>query len=605
MADKLQFQAPTIYTQRASEINFDDGTAQFMSDLSGAFLSIAQEAHQSQLQSEIAQAQQDGALAGSMEGARFKPSERKGIVHKTYNDSGIQSATVQMSIKSQEAVQRIALQNPGNPEIQKHLLDKWSDSFAQDLDPQLLVPFRETFGVLSASQITSAQKERAKVLQSEAISNFNDLELSLQNSLEVVAPKMFAAGTVGEDAARTVETLRKNYIEMLAQNGPSSEYSVGGYKIPAGSGRSGAFTVEEIGAKIREFDKQALSASIKGSFITELEAGRGVGTYFNFVKGNTVLSTVSSDGSIQQTRVDDLLSNEDKEKLGTFMRTHISTLNSFEDANDKRADKARKQYNQTIMDRALKIGFSESRLSDGQIVLQGNPEMLRMLYLQAVNDDSGLVELKTIEGIQSLMETVGTGDIADPQVVSNTKLSVINGDTTRIQDLPEFGLGDQARGELVEMIQKKSSGNHWSNSKRYTTMIDLGKAALAPEAATGFNLFSDPKSQSAQDFAEFKERLMNDILGAEMAGTLPLDINALPGKDEFDIQARARELISEIKQKRTTQEQDPELMKINERINKLTDILNNPDTIAAEAKRARDQLKEANKEKSRIQSRTF
>lgn len=601
MTDLMRYNAPSVFTERMPQINYDDGTVDFLNNLSGAFLDVAQKAHRAQLESEVAEAKKAGALHGTQQGMHFKPSKRGGIVHKAYNDAGIQTASVQMSLKSQEAIRRIAFNNPGNPGAQKQSMEAWADSFAGDLPDDMLVPFRNTFDQLASAQLTKANSDLSKIRQSEAVAKFNDYEANVTNGVEMFAPNMFQSGAVGTDAAKAVETMRKNYVELLAQNGPGAEYSVGGYQIPAAAGRSGAFSVEEIGAKIKEFDKMVLGSAVKGDFLRELEAGRGVSAYFNFVKGNTALTTVGSDGEITQVGVDGVLEIEDKEKIASFMRTHISTLNSLEDAENKKSDRARKDYNDAVMDQALKTAFSVEQGADGRDVLVGNPDALRMQYLNAVNDDSGLVKMDTINDLRSLMETVGSGDIPDPVIVSSTKLSVLNREITSIPALPNNGLGDQARGEMVQLLRQINSGQHWSNSQRYSTSLQLGKAALAPEAATGFALFSDPNKQSSADYAEFQERLMNDVIAAEQAGTLPVDINAMPGKDEFDIQGRAREIIQDIKERRAAVEKDPEIEAINEKIKMQRDILDNPDTKQAEAKKARDELKKLDDQKARIQ----
>ncbi len=604
MVERLQYQSPNIYSERIPSVNYDDGTASFMNQLSGAFLDVAQKAHQAQLKSEVEAAQKDGALHGTMQGASFRPSQRKGLVHRAYNDSGIQAATVKMSMSSQQAIQRIAMANPGNPFAQGQAFEAWADKFATDLPDEMVLPFRENFQQLSMAQLTKSNSELGKIRQSEAVANFNDLETTFTNSIENFAPRMFEAGDVGVDSAQAIETLRKNYIEMLAQNGPGAEYSVGGYRIPAGEGRSNAFSIEEIGAKLQEFDKQVLSSAVKGNFLTELEAGRGVASYFNFVKGNTALTAVDGGGEIRQMSVSDMLDNEEQEGLASFMRTHISTLNSIEAAEDKKADRARNQYNENILDVALQTAFSVQKQSDGSEIVVGNPDALRLQYLEAVNDQTGLVRKSTVDELQSLMETVGTGDIADPSIVSSTKLAIIEGNIRSASDLPPSGLGDKARGEMVQLTRKINSGNHWSNSKRYSTMIDLGKSALAPEAATGFSLFSDPNSESAADFAEFKETLMNDILSAEVAGTLPGDINALPIQGEFDIQGRAKEIIADIKERREVGKSDPALTALESQIKIQQDILNNTDVSKGEAKKARDEMKRLIDERARLQSNT-
>lgn len=601
MADRLQYQAPTIYTDRAAEVNFDDGTADLMRNLSGAFLDVAEKAHQNELKKNVEQAKIDGALAGQEQGAAFKPVKSRGLVHRTYNDSGIQSATVKMSIKSQEAVQRIALSAPGNPELQQMMMKKWSDAYASDLPAELRVPFKQNFDQLALSQLTAANKDLNDVRQSEAIASFNDFESTIMNSVELTAPRMFEAGDVGATSARSIETLRKNYIEMLAQNGPAAEYQVGGYIVPAATGRSGAMDVEEIGAKIKEFDKGVLGAAVKGNFLKELEAGNGVANYFNFVKGKTALTSVDVDGNISQQLVDDILEDEDKEKLATFMRTHISALNSIEAAEDRKEDRARDKYNESVIDQALQQAFSTETLSDGTEVVVGNPDIIRGMYINAVNDETGLVRQETIETLQSMMETIGSGDITDPVVTSKTKLGIIDRSIKSAGQLPQQGLGDKERAESIELLRKVNAGQHWSNSQRYTTMLDLGKAALAPEAATGFTLFGDPNKESAADFAEFKERLMQEVISAEKSGTLPGDINALPADGEFDVQARAQAIIKDIQERRAKGNETPEMNEINSQIKEASDKIKNA-TSDDEAKKAASELKRLNDEKARLQT---
>lgn len=602
MAERLRYNAPSVFSDRAPQVNYDNGTVALMDQLSGAFLDVAQKAHRAELESNVAQAKVDGALAGSRDGMNFRPSKGRGIVHRTYNDSGIQSATVKMSLKSREAISRIAVMNPGNPFAQKQAMESWADGFAQELPQEMIAPFRNTFDQLAAAQLTAANKELGDIRQSEAVASFNDFEASIINSVELYAPKMFLPGAVGTDASKAIETLRKNYVELLAQNGPGVGYTVQGYEVPPAAGRSDAFSVEEIGKKIEEFDKMVLGSAVKGDFLRELEAGRGVGSYFNFVKGTTALTMVGEDGTVTQVPVDNLLTMDDKQEIASYMRTHISTLNSIEAAQDRKIDRAKEKYNEAILDQATQAAFSTEQQADGSEVVVGNADVLRMHYLNAINDQTGMVSLETIEGLQSLMETVGSGEIADPQTISETNLKIINRNIAKISELPTQGLGDEARGEAVQMIRKINSGQHWSNSQRYTSMLTLGKAALAPEAATGFNLFSDPNSASAADFAEFQESLMSEILAAEKLGILPADINALPTKEEFDIQGRARELIKEIKERRAEGEKDPEIDALNSQIKNFNDILNNPDTPDDEAKRVRNELKRVMDQKTKLQS---
>jgi len=403
---------------------------------------------------------------------------------------------------------------------------------------------------------------------------------------------LFIAGEVGTDAGKSIETRRKNYLELLVRNGPGLAYSVAGFDVPEAAGRTGAFSLKEIGLKMSLFDKKVTTDALKGDFLRELEAGRGVGAYFNLVKGNTAFTTVGVDGSINQVSIAEVLDTGEMEGIASFMRTHISTLNSMEQAQDRKADRAQEQYNDAIMTQALNASFKVVTLANGEQVVRGNADMLRIHYLNAVNDVSGLVTLDTIEGLQKMMETVGTGDIANPAVIGKTKLSVIEGDIRSASQLPENGLGDAARAEIGTMIMQRNSGRHWSNSQRYTTMLDLGKAALAPEAATGFQtLFEAPGSKkSAADFAEFKEMLMLEMISAEAAGTLPADINALPAQGEFDIQARAMEIIKEIKERDQEIKKDPEIESLDVLIKEQQSILNSGTN--KQAKAARKVLKD-------------
>ena len=601
MVDRLQYQPPSIYTERSREVSYDDGTVQYMSQLSGAFLSVANKAGQAELRSNLEQAQKDGVIAGLEQGENFKPSKRGGIVHRTYNDSAIQTATVGITSKTQAEIQRVSAMNPGNPAAQGKLLQEWADKFAAGLDNDLVAPFRSNFNTLATAQITAANKEFAKIRQSEAIANFNEFEGNLTNTIEQFAPNMFEAGAVGGDSAKAVEKLRQNYVEMLAQNGPGAEYSVAGYRIPEGTGRSGAFSVEEIGKKLEEFDKMALSSGIKGNFLRELENGRGVENYLNFVKGDTALTVVDEQGNAKQLSIDSMFKDDEKEKIAGFMRTHIKTLNSLDEAAEKKLDRARDRYNENLMDSAVAGSLKTITTPEGKQIVQGDPEALHAVYLAAVNDDTGLVKLDTIKDLQALKETIGNGDVADPTVVSATTLDIIEGDIRSPARLPKAGLGDKARGEAYQLIRQINAGQHWSSSKRYTSMIDLAKDSLAPEAAIGFN-FGNPNAQSASDLAEFKETLANDIIAAEKAGTLPADINALPIEGEFDIQQRGQEIIKQIRERRKQGEQDPEIVELNAQIKTLNDKLNDDAISDDEAEKARDELKKATDRKIRLQS---
>lgn len=198
------------------------------------------------------------------------------------------------------------------------------------------------------------------------------------------------------------------------------------------------------------------------------------------------------------------------------------------------------------------------------------------------------MRLETVEALQELMETVGSGDVADPFIISKTQLSVINRDIA-VPQLPTSGLGDEKRGEMVKLIRQINNSQHWSNSQRYGSAINLGKAALAPEAATGFALFSDPAKQSAADFAEFQETLIGRLLEAERSGVLPVDINAIPQEGEFDIDKEARSIIDEIQRRKQEAEKDPEIDAINQRIKELNGVIN--DGSDTEAEKARDELK--------------
>ena len=138
MVERIRYEAPSVFTERSANVSYDDGTVGFMSQLSGAFLDVANKAHQNELKKNIEMAQRDGALHGIDQGGGFKPAKGRGIVHKAYNDSGVQAATVKMSSRSQQAIQRIAMENPGNPAAQAASMEKWADAFASELPDEMI-----------------------------------------------------------------------------------------------------------------------------------------------------------------------------------------------------------------------------------------------------------------------------------------------------------------------------------------------------------------------------------------------------------------------------------------------------------------------------------
>ena len=90
---------------------------------------------------------------------------------------------------------------------------------------------------------------------------------------------------------------------------------------------------------------------------------------------------------------------------------------------------------------------------------------------------------------------------------------------------------------------------------------------------------------------------------AEKAGTLPADINSLPAQGEFDIQARAQEIIANIKARDEKSENSPEITALNVRIKELSKKITSDETSSREAKSMRIELKKLRDQKAKIQTR--
>lgn len=579
MADRMQFQAPSIFTSTSPQVQVDDGTGNFLRTQANVFLNNANDAHKRQLQADLDYADREGQRVGYKAAEKFKPMRDGSLFSRQFNQSGLQQAGEQISIKTQRTVRDISKKYPASPGGLKNALDGWREGFEAELPEELQPVFGNNFDRISDAAVARAQSEAEAIAAQQAAANFYLYEREVTNTMEDLAPMAFADGPEGEKAREAIGTIRQNYMESLAGNGPAGEYEVGGYKIKSAPGRSGAFTPLEIAKKMTAFDNQVIGAGVFGNFQKETENGRGVEAYMQFAKGDMEITTLGKDGKMQSVKIKDVLTNDEMEEISGKMRTYIGGINSIEEGEYRKYERGRDQYNDQVLTDAYKTSLEVVTDNQGnQRVIGGDPVALQNTISTALQNP--LIKADTIEKLQKLASDLGTGQIDNPITVGNTYQGIATGEIADYRGVPELGISDTTRVKMYADIDARNKGQHWTNSTRYRIAQDYADAVLAPEKSAGFSLLGDPNSASAADRAEWNKRMIEETLAAEASGLLPQNANAMPGKNqagqpEFDFVARGKAIADEIAAKRT-KPASPEVQALDAEIKTVEDQMNSP-----------------------------
>lgn len=605
MADRMQYQAPSIYSNTSPQVEVDDGTADFLRTQANVFLNNANESHKRQLQSDLDLAQKEGQRLGYNLAEKFRPMESKSLFARQFNESGLHTAGQKISVSTQKKIRELASQHPGNPGGLKSALEGWKEGFAEELPEELQPVFGLNYDTLADAAIERAEAERKAAAAAQAAADFYVYDREVTQTLEKLAPLTFQSGPDGDAARAAVATLRQNYMESLAGNGPEGEYEVGGYKVKSAPGRSGAFTPLEIAKKMQGFDNYAIGVGVMGNFQKQVENGNAADAYMQFAKGDLEITTVGKDGKMTSARVSELLTNDEMEEIAGKMRTYIGGQNSIEEGEFRRFERGRDLYNDRVLTDAYKASLEVIDDGNGnKRVIGGNPVALQNLIAEAV--ENPLIQGDTIDKLQTLAKDLGTGQIDNPITVGQTWTGIATGEIADYRSIPQLGVSDTQRIKMYEAIDQRNKGQHWTNSNRYRIAQDYADAMLAPEKSAGFSLLGDPNSASAADRAEWNKRMIEEVLAAEQAGLLPQNPNAMPGKNqagqsEFDFVARGKAIADEIAAKRKAPE-NPEIIEIDTQIKAVEDQMNNPKK-GDDPEAIKQRYRELQDRKTQLQSR--
>ena len=579
MADRMQYQAPSIFTSTTPQVRVDDGTADMLRTQANVFLNNANDAHKRQLQADLDYADREGKRVGYNAAEKFKPMRDGSLFSRAFNQSGIQQAGEQISIKTQRKVRELSKQHPASPGSLKSALDGWKEGFEAELPEELQPVFGNNFDQISDAAVARAESERETINAQQAAADFYVFEREVTNTMEDLAPMAFSTGPEGDKARAAIATIRQNYMESLAGNGPAGEYEVGGYKVNSAPGRSGAFTPLEIQKKMTGFDNMVIGSGVFGNFQKEVEAGRGAEAYMQFAKGDMEITTLGNDGKMTSVKLKDVMTNDEMEEISGKMRTFIGGINSVEEGEYRKFERGRERFNDQVLNDAYRAGLEVVTDNNGNSrVIGGDPVALQNIISQAVQNP--LVQADTLDKLQKLASDLGTGQIDNPITVGRTWEGISTGEIASYREIPEIGINDTTRVQMYKAIDDRNKGQHWTNSTRYRIAQDYADAVLAPEKSAGFSLLGDPNSASAADRAEWNKRMIEETLAAEQAGLMPANPNSMPGKNqtgqnEFDFVGRGKAIADEIAARRN-KPASPEIVELDTEIKTVEDQMNNP-----------------------------
>ena len=198
MTDRLNYQAPTVLPETMPQVITDNGAAEYAKTLGNTFLSIAGEAHQRQLQSDLDMAKQQGEKIGYNAGKDFRPIKSGSLFARTYNDSGVTSAVTRMTTDTQRVVKDYYMQKSQDPAGLEVSLQKYRDEYVAELPDNMQAPFMQNFDRMATTVVDEAKSNLQKVRQSEAQAQFELFEDELDKTVEQFSKNLFKPGTLGQ-----------------------------------------------------------------------------------------------------------------------------------------------------------------------------------------------------------------------------------------------------------------------------------------------------------------------------------------------------------------------------------------------------------------------
>lgn len=305
--ERLTYDAPTILTETAPSVSYDDGTVEAINATTKAATRFAEDQQQRQLEEAVDRAKRDGERAALEQGIDFEPVTFKGAYAKQFNASGFATASVDLDIKTRQAVSRISQKHPMNPAAQSAELEKYADSFAAELPQELLTPFRQNMAILSAASVESARAKADAFKREEARANFFLMEDTFKNDVNTLIRPMFDSGEASVSGLAALEQMRKNYSDHLLNNGPGVPFNLGGMNFPANINASRAFSVGEIASKLEAFDTAVEQKLLEvGATKMLLAEGDPEAALEKFAAGELILPLPDAEGNVRDVNVFDV-----------------------------------------------------------------------------------------------------------------------------------------------------------------------------------------------------------------------------------------------------------------------------------------------------------
>lgn len=599
MADRLQYQAPFVPVKTMPDVRVDTGAAQYMSTITNAFITVSNEAHKRQLAADLEMAKTEGQRVGYNTGKDFKPAKPDSLFARQYNETGIATALQVMQTDTQKASAEYLQKFPMNPKGLSAALTKYKEGYLAEVAPEMQTSVAMHMDKLNDAYIAKAQANLKAYNAQLAAVQAARYERQMENTLENVAPDMFQGGAASAKANEAVAQLRQQYINTLAHHGPDADYTVAGYTVKGSGVGSGALSPLEVYKKMDAFDRKVISAGSFGHFVREVDAGRGVDAYMNFLKGNMEVTTVNKDGKLESMKISDYLTNDEMSELGGKMRSYFTGIDSMEGAVHAKWQRGVERMNQQLFREAITSAYQTQDDGTGnQVIVGGDPVALQNTIAKALQNP--LVKPETIDKLQSLQKVLGaTGQYTNPMVEAATDYSIATGAITNAEELPVKGLSDATKIRMVQDMEARNAGRHWSTSHPYRNAHDYAEATLAPAKSAGFNLFSDADKDAAADMAEFNKRFVDMLTNASRQGILPSDPNAPPmpmtdGRRQLDIYDAGKMIADEIAARRIAPKSTPAVQKLESQIETVKNQMDNP-TPDTDIESIKKQYRELNK----------
>ena len=517
-------------------VQTDDGTARTALGLARIFERLADQAADREDRLAVTRAKREGREAGAAGagGGGFERRDEATLAGEAFNQTAQQTFLQTLDAKAKSTFRRLETAHASNAPAYNEAVKGYVAGVLSEVEastPELVPLIEAELDTLRQAGEARIVKTMADATQDRAEGSALRLNRTLLEDLTTNSKflDLSDVDSTTQWVSMFVKERAKLRLALSAAN------PINGLPM---------FSDVERTKMLQEFDDRATEAAIVGAFDNMLIAEQ---------RGDTTVDTVSlldafEAGETFAFRINGLdgeetvhrlaIHDELRKKIVTRMRASMSAANSQIKFAQDQADRALEKWNR---DRVRDI-YQSSTPAEFALRLGrygADPKVDPAELARATNASSWIA--------------FNEADVKVDSVVDQAKLDVLTGEARTIHDIDQLhdtGLGPEGRLEIAQLIEAQNREDFFTNSLAFKAAERLIQSTVAPNIVAGainLSIGASESEQARSDFNRLRAELTLATWDAQRAGQLPEDINAPPEPGQFDIRAKAEQLIADWK----------------------------------------------------------